>query len=98
MKYVAWAIKRANQARNATCGLDGNPEKGEKIIDYKSQNRKILPPRGVATCEPILTQLGVLVDLTNIITPASYGSKNSSSFVFVQTDSWKTFPLDNLSI
>jgi len=44
-----------------------------------------------AISQPICTKFSEFVDLTNVITPAKFGSK---IFIFFQTDRWKkTFSL-----
>jgi len=51
----------------------GNEKKGGR---RKSQNRYISPPSGAAISQPICTKFSEFVDLTDLIMPAKFGSKN----------------------
>jgi len=56
---------------------NGKKKKGGR---RKSQNRYISPPCGGAILQPICTKFGEFIELTDVMTPAKFGSKYS--FVF----------------
>ena len=57
-------------------GWGNGLKKGRK----KSQDRETSPPRGGATSQPILTNFGMFVHVTEVITPAKCGFENFNSF------------------
>jgi len=59
-----------NSDQNCDLAGRGNGKKGGR---RKSQNRYISPPRGGAISQPIFTNFGEFVDLTDLITPTKFG-------------------------